>query len=60
MILIEVDNGRFAFVADQGNVEVMVSLSQESGIDDVVAAFRGFLVAIGFSVENIDQYLTPE
>ena len=50
----------FVFVAHNGSTEVVAALPADADIGEVFRVFRGFLIAAGFSPENVDLYLTPE
>jgi len=56
----ETEENEFSFIVNHTGVEVAAALRADASIDEVVRVFRGFLIAAGFSAENVDLYLTPE
>ena len=43
------------FMSHHGNQTVEVAIHGDSSIDEVMEAFRAFLLAAGFHPENVDE-----
>ena len=42
------------------DTEVSVEMPNDSGIEDVIQALRGMLLASSFNIELVDRFIDPE